>query len=351
MVDTPAPAPAPPPDPELERLKKELARATAEAQLAEQRTKVLTQSMPASDTKALDASTTVDSATIIESEILAYEMLRHVARRIAAHVAGLVEGKSIVVHNDADVTALAMFGTFRTQLDQLAGAFDAVLPKAAQPAVKAVDFGLAIPAVTMAVKSVIDLVALFRTQRVITGVAITIDDLPFISEVAGALKNCEKPPKVYLPAIYPRPGDSAAISEALDKARERSIAAAGRVDEEGVATMKAAATERMTQLEQIRKGYQDFVTHSDGSAAITALVRGATMDSLLNGGDGAHVLYLKVLKSGGANETKKSLFGSSLKHSGGVVVNYMLFDADGTIMASSTDHAYSGEIEVIKRIE
>jgi hypothetical protein len=351
MADTPAPAPAPPPDPELERLKKELARATAEAQLAEQRTKILTQSMPASDTKALEASTTVDSATIIESEILAYEMLRHVARRIATHVAGLIKGKSIVMHNEADMTALAMFGTFRTQLGQLAAAFDAVLPEPAHPPVEALSLELIIPAATMAVKSVIDLLSLFRTQRVITGVAITIDDLPFISEVAGALKNCDQPVKVYVPAVYPRPGDSAAIAAALDNTRQRSIAATDRLNEEGDAAKNTAAQERMAQLEQIRKGYEDFVTHSDGSAAITALVRGATMDSLLNGGNDAYVLYLKVLKAGGANEAKKSLVGSSLKHSGGVVVNYMLFDADGTILASSTDRAYSGELDAVSRIE
>lgn len=340
-----------PPDPELQRLQREVALATAEAQIAEQRTKILTQSMPASDTKPLEASTTVDANAIIESHILAYDMLRHVARRIANHLATLVDGKPIIVHNDADMSALAMFRTFKTQLDGLAKACDAILPPAPkeapkEAAVKAFGVELAIPAATMLVKSVIDLIALFRTQRTITGVAITIDDLAFISEVAGVLANQKpKPSKVYVPNLYPQPADTKGIAAALDAARDRSIAAQQRIAQEPDATKKAAAQTRFDQLEQIRKGYEDFVTHSDGSAAIAALVRGATVDALLNG---AFVLYLKVLKSGGANETKKSLFGSSLKHSGGVVVNYILFAADGSIMASSTDHSYSGEMNELK---
>jgi hypothetical protein len=342
----------PPKDPELERLQKELARAEVEAKIAEQRTKILTQSIPASDTKPLDASTTVDSNDIIESEILAYEMLRHVARRISNHVAGFLEGKSIVMHNDADMNALAMFRTFRTQLDQLVAAFDSLAPElSTQSAAETLDLGLAVPVATMMVKSVIDLLALFRTQRAVTGVTITIDDLAFVSEVGGALANLGRPPKVYVPSVYPRGGNTSGIVDALTKVRRSSIDAAARVDKLA-ADGKAASVDRMSELERVKDGYEDLVTHSDGSAAISTLVRGASLDALLNEEPGAYVLYLKVLKVGGTNETKKSLFGSSLKHSGGVVVNYILFSDDGAIRASSTDHSYSGELDHVKaRIE
>src|ERR1051326_8927005 len=306
MADPPPPKTDPPKDPQREQLQRELDLMTLQAQIATQQHTALLQSLPPSDVKPLDAKTTVDSNVVIEAEILAYRALHDVAKEIADKV---TQGRTVLIHDDAGIAAWNAFRTFVAQLHELGKTYDAIAPVNETFALDFTAAGMSVVAVTAAVKTVIDLMAPFRVERNIYGVAITIADL------------------------------------ALASARQKAAAAAGRTKD---APPDSPVKQRLQQLDVIRQGYEDLFTHvvAEASTALAALVRGAALNAQMSE-ENAVVLYLKVLRAAGTNETKRSLFGSTLKHSGGVVVNYICFKTDATVIASGVLDRYSGEVESV----
>jgi len=346
----PTPPVTPPPDPELQRLQKELDRATLRAQIAQQERTALTQSLPETETKALDGTTSVDANVVIETEILAYRMMRNLAVKIADEVARATEGRSILIHSEADMSALTAFRAFDQQLRQLAAAFDEIAPvqNAVQDEAALSSVLIATAVATVAAKTVLDLVGLVRSDRAITGVLITMEDLALVSEVGGAL--AKKKRKVFITHLYPRTAHTERIESAMDYVRTQAAAAHERIEALPDDEEKRRAQERFFRLEEGRRSYEDMITGvvADSSNALGALVRGAGIDSLLGEEPGASVLYLKILRSAGTNETRRTLLSSNVRRSGGVIVNYILFDADGSILLSSTADAYSGIVEEVK---
>jgi hypothetical protein len=336
-----------PPDPELLRLKRELDRATLRAQLATQQREALTSSLVPVDTKPLEGTTTVDAGAVIETEILAYRMLRRLAAKIAADVERATQERAILIHSEADMAALTAFRAFDRQLAQLAAAFDD-LAAAPAPAPDDVLMSMAaVVATTTAAKAVLDFTSLFRRDRTLAGVAITMEDLALVSEVGGALARRKR--KVFVTHLYPHTSETERIESALDAVRMRAAAAHERIGAIADEEEKRRAQDRYLRLDEGRRSYEDMITGvvAEGSNALATLVRGAGVDALLNQERGASVLYLKILKAAGTNETRRNLFRSTLKRSGGVVVNYILFDTDGSILLSSTADAYSGAVDEV----
>jgi hypothetical protein len=339
-----------PKDPELQKLQKELDKETLLAEIALQKKKALTESLPPTSTiTPLEGKTEVDEKVLIEAEILAYRMLDAAATTIATAVAPKA-GAAIVIHNGADLAAVGAYRAFSGQMEALAKEYDAIAAPS-QPDALAIA-GAAIVGITAAVKTVIDLVALFRTDRKIQGVQVEIMDLALVSEVAGKLAANKK--KVYISELYPleiQTEHGATVQGDLDRVRQAAIAAKLRVDALVAGADKEKATARLNALDTIRAAFDDILTRvaAEGSGPVLAtLIRGAAVETFLKKGN---VLYLKVLKAGGTNETKKNIFGSSkeVQHSGGVIVNYVLFDDDGSVLLSSTVNAYSGEMKDVPK--
>jgi hypothetical protein len=323
--------PETPKDPEIEKLEKEKQKQTLLAEIATKKKEALAATFPSTVTP-IEAKTEIDDKAIIEAHILAYQSLDRAAQKIVDKISPALSAAGVLIHNAEDLEAVGAYRAFRGQMTQLGKEYDAIAPADA-----ALEFISAVVGVTAAAKSVIDLLALFRTQRAIKGVDIVIDDLPFFSEVAGRL--VAKGKKVYVPQLYPLdidPDMSAEVQAILNEVRARAGEAASRV--------KAGTPDeaRLKQLDEILAGYVDVLTKvaTADAALLSTLLRGAAVEKVLKS---AQVLYLKVLKASGTNETSKSIFGSNVKHAGGVVVNFMLFNQDGTVKLSSVETAYSGE--------
>ncbi|HEX7956519.1 MAG TPA: hypothetical protein VF508_06235 [Pyrinomonadaceae bacterium] len=94
-----------------------------------------------------------------------------------------------------------------------------------------------------------------------------------------------------------------------------------------------------------------------GINALTAYLRAEQLRSAL-GGDNSYWLQLSVVKAGGNNRIKKNLLvdiftgGSRLSHSGGVIVQYNLYDPAGKSVVSDTLTEYTGYTKAgrIKRL-
>lgn len=109
--------------------------------------------------------------------------------------------------------------------------------------------------------------------------------------------------------------------------------------------------------EQFAK-FVEALVKADGPAGLNSLTSYVKAENMLAalkgaGGDDTHFywLQLKVLKAGGNNRIKTNLVvdiftgGNRLSHSGGAVVEYILFDRNGRAVASDIFTEYSGYVK------
>jgi hypothetical protein len=224
-----------PPDSDLAAAEKRAKEAELAAKTAEQEAKAFKAGLPETSATALEGKITLDEKTVIETEKLAHASLGVVAQHIATEVlaarpaAGAGNPKpKIFIYNETDIGALTAFRAYAGQMKVLGQQFEDVA-KGPVPLIGVA----AIPIVTATIKSVVDLVALFRTDTDIKGVAVTLDELALASEVAGRLADTHA---VYMSKLYPLEAvpattlAGAQVQAILADVRRKATAAEARVN-------------------------------------------------------------------------------------------------------------------------
>ena len=331
----------------------------------------------------------------IESQVLAYEAVDVVAGLIAEAIAGDVDGRSVVIYDAAQVTAIQNYVAFVERLKLLWDEYDRALQNAEEAlapegAVAALDAPAIIAGIASSVAGVL---SLFRTDVKVTSKALTVDDLALVAAVASRLSGADGvyhpalvPPDFALPPVPPplNPGDEvpsdmsellAALNE-LDKAREQAtdalkrlavrIAKIKKLDKEiaelakkikaGVGDVKELKEKlKQKQMEKAKAGqpakmesakkkleavnamYQTIrtglIAGGNNTTAMLGLLNAERVRRLLDAG--APLLHLKMAAASGTTQTSNNLFaGSRLRHSGGAIATYVLFEAGGMIKKS-----------------
>jgi hypothetical protein len=210
-----------------------------------------------------------------------------------------------------------------------------------------------------AVKTLIDLIALFRTDTEIKSVEITLDDVALVALVA---KELGPGIDVFDPQILPLGLNSASFAnslviknlDGLQTARQNAHTAVDRavaaletssLDPEAKKAKAESLKEPLTNADTLFQTFRDGllkVDEASGTSELARLLRAEILEASLQEQD-SYLLYMKIVKAGGSNQVTRNLFrGSKLSHSGGVIVTYLLFRSDGAIAASDTLHDYSG---------
>jgi hypothetical protein len=395
-----------PDSPELGGLKAQSALLAQEAAIAESQQKVVAAMFPSS-VKPLEGSAKIDGDHPIEGQILAYHAINQLAETIAAEVQRLAV-KRVFIHNDSEISLLLGLQSFTVQLETMrteftqeveagetavADAEAALKQDVAQP-VAAAAF-LAAPLLIGAVaRTAIDLLALFRTDVTLKYKDFTITDLALIASVAGALRR--RALVVYHtalvpPALFDRTSTILVALNDLHQLKSRLegvLKGVQRLQDrlkkeiEDLETRIAAAaaaqpaqnTKPLASLKSRRAALLDHLATVEARLAAVgasfvaftaALVKAdatATSNPLAQllraeklaaaAGADSHLLLVKVAAAGGGVKTKQSLFRSARAfHSGGSIVEFILFAPDGQIASAGTLPYYTGFIELKERPE
>lgn len=345
-----------PPDSDLAAAEKRAKEAELAAKTAEQEAKAFKAGLPESTATALEGKITIDDKTVIETETLAHKSLAVVAKNISKEVRAarpaVPDGTSkpkIFIYNETDIGALTAFRAYTGQMKVLGQQFDDIAQTGPAPLIGVA----AIPLVTATLKSVVDLVALFRTDTDIKGVTVSLDELALASEVAGSLSDTHA---VYISKLYPLEAvpattlAGAQVQARLADVRRKATAAEVRVNamppgddtaKKVEKEAKAAQQARLTELRAVLNAYEAALSKpaEQGVSTLGTLIRGETLEALMKDGS---ILYLKVLKAGGSNRVTRSLWSTKLTHSGGAIVNFVLFNSDGSVAKASMVSDYSG---------
>jgi hypothetical protein len=330
-----------------EKTKAETAKAISEAQ----RASILAQ-LPATETKALEGKLTLDGV-VTEIQKLSQEALSEaVGEMVSAIRKSLPSLKTILIHNEKDLSALGDYTLVMKQLKFLAQGYRASGKTSETKDNKAHEFAIAAapllaPAIAgAALKSVIDLVSLFRTNVDIKGAAITFDDASLVALIAKHFrrdKTAEKPATeiiystLYLPGLLSIANDTSELVKTLTEV----TALRQNAEVDVVAFDAKSADDKLLdpnrqQIAQLRtlNGASDrlmaSLTGIDSQATLATLVsllRGEVLSRKMLGEDTA-ILFVKAI-GGGENRTSQSVWRSArLSHNGTAILTFLLFTID-----------------------
>lgn len=328
----------------------ELDKAIAEAQRA-----AVIARMPPSDVKPLEGKVTVDAAAVTEIQRLAHEAMSEAATKMATDIVG-ANVKTVVIHDGAEVAALAHFKTVEAQLRLLSKGYEAAYGAGAggngpQAAAAAVPFMFGPAVAGAAVKSVIDLLSLFRTNVEIKSAVITFEDASVVALIAERLrkKDCEL--KVFYPALIPLgslDGPAADASEmlmsiqALAETRQKAGAEVAsfeaQTDDQKKAVPEAGARAASlkalnTLYDQLLSGIAQIVDATQ-SSSLSLLLRGESLSRRMSAENGT-LLFVKAVGGGESMVRQSLLRGSKLFYRGTAILTYLLFDNSGELLRSN----------------
>lgn len=339
------------------KLKREIAEAKREA---------ASMAFPASEVKPLEGTTTLDDNVQIEANIMAIRAMSGIAKQISAEIKTENKNlKKIIIYNQQDANSLLAYKVFMAQLaflalqyqQELEGQIEmpkGVVGKEMRGLSTTLTPTLALGMGTGAVKSVIDLVSLFRTDTDIKGKDITIDESALVAELANELTSNSQI-QVYHPLLYPidvNPEDPTemlllplSLNYLKSKAEAKIAELQDKISIKDPAKDKLSIEEsqrKIARLQALNSGLDKIIDNlvkvdeATGLNSLMSLVRASNLSGLMEDGD-SYILYLKIQKAGGNNKTTRNLFtGSKLYHSGGSIITYMLFDTNGSIKLSKT---------------
>ena len=391
--------------PELAALKAQAGIVAQQTAIAEGQQKMVAALLP-SNVKPLEGSAKIDGDHPIEGQILAYHAINQIAKDLAKHVKGLGVTR-VFIHGDSEINLLIGFQSFKGQLEMLrrqlqeeidlgktevADRRAALKTDVAPPTAAA-----ALPAalvVGAAARSAIDLLALFRSDVTLKFKDLTIPDLALIAAVAGALQKqgvvvyhtAMVPPMLFdaTSTILTTLNDLHELGSQLESVLrsvrdlqdtvkkdiadlDSQIAAAAAAQPptdpkplEARKNRRADALGRLTavdaRLAATATAFAAFnaaLVKSDSTGTSSPLGQLLRAEKLATAaGTTSHLLTVKVAAAGGGVKTKQSLFRSArVFHSGGSVIDFILFAPSGEIAAAGTLPYYTGFLELTERSE
>lgn len=393
MAEDPKTTNQPTPDAELIAAQRVAALAKARKETAEaeksiaesQRDKVKAELSPLGDQSKITAPSgdvTSDQAGFVETQMLAQEAAREIGVRLAKRMIR-AKAKTLIIYQSAEITSLSALASALEQLEQLSREYeinavetDQVLndaelimaesgagpqPEALVPAL------LAAPSIaTGVVKSVAELVNLFRTTTDFKNKAVTVTEDMLVSYL---VKNVGDAVTVYYPALFsPNVIDSSSgrgFAVALNQLKDDRLASLNTIknseDVEARLTTKIMAATGAAQaklqsalraianvkakLQLLNTAVEQLTVNLETPDAtsketpLSQLIHSERLASIMKG-EGAFTLRLNVTANG-TTMIRKNLFTSArVQHSAGVSLVYQLFDRTGKIVKADAVQHY-----------
>jgi len=387
---------------EINFLKKQLELEKTKGDLTAERIKDLRESIPNSSAKPLSGRTTFTESkeSNFESISLSYEALKEISSKISEDMQNDVSQYSgLVLYHEPDFVALSKYRLYRNQarialrnyqslielLKKLAIAGTPSDPKSdGKFLTKSLDpvmTALSLPSIgTSYATSIAELFSVFRSETTITQSAAKIDEASLGAVMANIIRKNNPNVKIYFPQAFVA---EYILNEDGEDSLFRQItqinSANFTLGEVALQISKLSAEQKNTQeikdisslTDSVKRQLQGLVienksigTGSD-SAAVKAqtsefreLIRAEKLDQFLESknqglntkqnvknfeNEKIGILKLRVISSGGSRRETRNLFlGSKTDFSGSVIVEIILFNADGSLQKSDVYSLHTG---------
>ena len=307
---------------------------------------------PSSD--PLEGKVTTDTGTPIESDVLAIDAVEVIAERIAVGLRKALPGvDTYIVHRDEDARAATLVDLFSAQVAQFAAAYRTALEaaNAAAPGGQAgfapdgAQSGFGVPVATIALKTVIDLIALFRTDVDVKHHELTLDKTVLVSKVASHLADNTK---LYFRQLHPITSSSSAtkVLESLETLRLARDATREAVRAVVDPERRAAIETSVSAIASQHTAFEQALTTAvpPAPAPLVGIIEATALAEKLAAG--ARLLRLEVQHARGSTRSERSLWRSALSYGGGAIVTVIVLAPDGTVELADTLTAMTGYREL-----
>ncbi len=389
---TPTPTPAATPIPRIDVLEEQKKLIEKETELLKARTEYLKAYADAAGNSSVTRDSSggktafaTDEKPILETVALSYEAIDEIADKVDGRIRPFMGNYDrIVLFYEPDFLALSRYRLYREEARLALANYEALIKAIEEEAKKPVDekvietestdkrdgnpliTALSMPGIAgAAVKSVADLISLFRTDKTITQSVNVVDAKSLNAVVAGTLlqNGGGKPiynPEQFVPEYDIGIGDPNSFYQTVSRLR----ASAGYVDylleaaehaaprqqkSESFARLLASIKIVKRQLDLLSfKIEQDPIPETPAEKAdfteFRSMVRAEKLDRFFGAANGrTGILKVRLLSSGGSRrESRNLILGTKTDFSGSAVIELALYDTDGTMRVSEVMLHHTG---------
>lgn len=295
--------------------------------------------------KAPTGKISADDKVTFENQVLAYQSMNRVMDKLINEIrANIVNqlGKkiSLIVFKEQVVPyALAKldYELFKARVDSIAEDYEKLIPRNPISSNSSV-YSSQIPAATAGF--LFDLLPFFRVDKTFKGTSINVSTKAFVAKLVSGLREAgESNISVYYPDEY-----SLITEDAVDII-VADISNLQNLKQQAQNNSKLTDTQR-TLLQKANQSFDALIvelTNKDkGKNLLKAITSSLSLQNIANSKQNdVYFLSVKIL-AGGTNRTSKTFFRNRLRHSGGVIVKYTVYDKDGWIVLSNVHDSYTG---------
>ncbi len=336
---------------EKAKLQAEQEKSIAEAQKA-----ALKAELPDFSVKGPEGTITADDNINIECNVLAYQAVSEIVSYISEKIKKKhPETKAVVICDRNDLNNYFSYKIFIKQLELLKTEYKRILTikKGEVGSARSIMAVASLTGASTVLSSIVDFASLFRTDVDIKGVDVEIVEDALIAELVRTLKDEIIP--IYPPFRMTVPDNFLTEISKLDKCRDEALKKIEDCKKRG--NCQQEDVDKLNELNSLYDKIRSVLVSIDektGTSRLEKLIKGEILNTelMLKHENSEHenlkqenpekeetyILYLKVVKAGGNNQTKRRFWANEIAHSGGAIVAYFLMDKDGKIKESENLH-------------
>lgn len=293
-----------------------------------------------------------------ESEILAVRAMDSVAKKIQTEIANKLGSRVSLIISDKDELLLTIFGqfeykTFKDKVDAIKRNYrelNVVIPPNLPRRTRG---GNAIlnPATAATASFLFDLLPIFRVNREIKETNVELNTRDFIAQLSGKFQEYGNSQiSIYYPAEYPLINKNAVNGVFKEIIAIRNL--------QDLAQKKIPSSANSKQLQELNDSVDKFIENLKGGTStdktksaprgeyiqknpLQKIISSRALELITNANNKIYFLSVDVLAKGSQRKTETFL-SNRLRHSGGVIVKYIIYDQNASIVLSNVHHSYTG---------
>ncbi|MGB6296574.1 MAG: hypothetical protein WBF90_10350 [Rivularia sp. (in: cyanobacteria)] len=290
-----------------------------------------------------------------ESEVLAVRAMDSVGEKIQAEIVNKLGSRVSLIVSDKKELLSAIFGQFKYRafkdkvdfFKRKYGELNVVIPSKL-PAGTRGGNPVINPATAATASFLFELLPFFRVNSEIKETLVTVTTRDFIAQLGGKFQESgNSQVSIYYPAEYPLINKDA-VNDVL-----KEISTIKQL--QNLASKNILSSPNSNQLQELNDSVDIFIkdlhpsTDKIKSAAngisqkspLQQIISSRALELITDSSNKTYFLSVDVFAKGSQRKTKTFL-NSRLRHSGGVIVKYIIYDQNASIVLSNVHHSYTG---------
>ena len=290
-----------------------------------------------------------------ENEVLAVRAMDSVAKKIQTEIVNKLGSRVSLIVSDKEELLSTIFEQFKYRafkdkvdfFKRKYGELNVVIPSKLPTGTRG-ENPLINPATAATASFLFELLPFFRVDSEIKETPVMVTTRDFIAQLGGKFRESDNSQvSIYYPAEYPLINKDA-VNDVL-----KEISTIKQL--QNLASKNILSSPNSSQLQELNDSVDIFIkdlhpsTDKIKSAAngisqkspLQQIISSRALELITDSSNKTYFLSVDVFAKGSQRKTKTFL-NSRLRHSGGVIVKYIIYDQNASIVLSNVHHSYTG---------